>query len=99
MDIVLELTDTFMTDHAYAYFFPARTALYDYPSSASNASAAAFSSWKYKPATEFLRVEPSSAAYMSSMDRDHPFRQVMTLFFITWSVPCGAPTSQTTDVN
>lgn len=90
MDIVLELTDTFVADYAYAYLFPARTALYDYPNAAANVSAAALSSWTYKPATEFLRVEPSLAAYMSSLDRDHPVRQIMTLFFITWFVVLAA---------
>lgn len=83
MDIVLELTDTFIADHAYAYLFPARSAPHSFPDNIANGSTA-FSSWKYKPATEFLKVEPSKAAYMSSLNRDHPGRQVATLFFITW---------------
>jgi lathosterol oxidase len=83
MDIVLELTDAFIADFAYAYLFPARPALYEIPDNAANATAGVFSPWKYTPATEYLRVEPSQAAYMSSLDRDHPGRQITTLFFIT----------------
>ncbi|KOS16667.1 putative C-5 sterol desaturase [Escovopsis weberi] len=85
MDIVLELTDTFIADHAYAWLFPARPAPYDFPNAPSaNASAATFSTWTYKPATSYIHVEPYQAAYMSSLSRDNIYRQAATLFLITW---------------
>lgn len=85
MDIILELTDTFIADYAYAYLYPSRPDLYDFPhGNAANASAQALSAWTYKPATQFLQVQPSQAAYMSSLTRDNPYRQLATLFFITW---------------
>lgn len=92
MDIVLELTDTFIADYAYAYLFPSRPAPYDFPyASAANASAQTFSAWTYKPATKFIQVQPSQAAYMTSLPRDHPYRQLATLFIITWCVASTEP--------
>ncbi|KAH0490314.1 hypothetical protein TgHK011_001790 [Trichoderma gracile] len=85
MDVVLELTDTFIADHVYAWLFPLQPAPYDYPkATATNSSAQAFSSWTYKPATKYFQVEPFQAAYMSSLPRDNVWRQAATLFFITW---------------
>lgn len=86
MDIVLELTDTFIADYVYAYFFPIRAAPYDYPKMSSNSTAQTLSDWTYTPATKFLYVEPPKAAYLSSMSRDDPIRQLVTLYFITWYV-------------
>lgn len=84
MDVVLEVTDTFIADYAYAYLFPLKAALYNYPEASANASAAALSSWSYEPATQYFRLEPSQAAYMSSMTRDNVYRQGATLYLITW---------------
>ncbi|GFP58974.1 hypothetical protein ACSS6W_008249 [Trichoderma asperelloides] len=84
MDVVLEVTDTFIADHVYAYLFPLKAALYNFPDAAANASAKALSSWTYEPATQYIQFEPSQAAYMSSMTRDNIYRQGATLFFITW---------------
>lgn len=95
MDIILELTDTFIADHAYAFFFPKRPAPYDYPN-ANNATAQVFSSWTYKPATAFFSIEPYPAAYQSEFDRDNAIRQVVTLFFITWCASLRFDTSLTT---
>ncbi|GAB0143702.1 hypothetical protein EsHS_00004210 [Epichloe bromicola] len=87
MDIVLELTDTLIADYAYAYLYPIRPELYDFSyEAATNISAQAFSSWTWKPATKFLQVQPSQAAYMSSLTRDNPYRQLATLIFITWFI-------------
>ncbi|PHH81638.1 hypothetical protein CDD82_274 [Ophiocordyceps australis] len=85
MDIILELTDTFIADYIYAYLFPARPAPYDFPDAlSSNSSAQVFSAWTFKPASSFIHVQPSQAAYMSALNRNHPYRQFATLFFITW---------------
>lgn len=88
MDVVLELTDTFITDYVFAWLLPKRPAPYDFPATGANAtaSAQAFSTWSYKPATKFIGFEPSQHAYMSALDRDHPLRQFITLFLITWYV-------------
>lgn len=85
MDIVLELTDTFIGDYMYAFFFPIKPAPYDFPeSAAANATAQTYSAWTYKPATHFIQIQPSQAAYLSSWPRDDFYRQLITLYFITW---------------
>lgn len=89
MDIVLEFTDTFIADYAYAYLFPSRPAPYDFPN-ATNVNQT-FSSWTYRPATKFIQIQPSQAAYTTSLPRDNLYRQLATLFFITWSVVTKYP--------
>lgn len=89
MDIVLEFTDAFIADYAYAYLLPKQATPYDFPSTSSNITdrcARTFSLWAYKPASKYFPLEPSEAAYMSAWDRDNPIRQFITLYFITWSV-------------
>lgn len=85
MDIVLELTDTYLFDYMYAFLLPARPAPYNFPD-AVPANATVFSTWQYKPATAFFSVEPSQAAYMSAWARDNIFRQSISLFLILWFV-------------
>lgn len=75
MDIILELVDTFIADHAYAHLFPIQ------PNKTGIAE-----SWVWKPATKCFHFQPSQAAYMSSLARDNPYRQLFTLFFVTWQV-------------
>lgn len=85
MDIILEIIDTFIADYAYAYLYPIQPEINNFPhKTTSNVSAQTFSQWTWKPATKFLQIQPSKAAYMSSLTRDHPYRQLATLFFITW---------------
>ncbi|KAI1378269.1 C-5 sterol desaturase [Hypoxylon crocopeplum] len=85
MDVVLELTDTFIADYVYAFTHPAKTAApYNFPDVSNNATEQAFSSWKFETANPFFSVTPSKYAYMSAWDRDNVFRQAITLFFITW---------------
>lgn len=42
--------------------------------------------YHYQPASQYLQLEPSEWAYMSSWPRDSIFRQAISLFFITWCV-------------
>lgn len=85
MDVVLELTDTFLADYVYAWAHPASPAPYDYPNLQPNTTAPqAFSSWQYKPASSMIYVEPSEYAYMSAWPRDNMYRQGLSLFMITW---------------
>lgn len=88
MDVVLEVVDYFVADHAYAYFHPKPPTPYDFPtpSNTTNTSAKAFSTWTYKPATQFITLDPPEEAYMSAWDRDNPLRQALTLYLITWYV-------------
>ncbi|KAI0480357.1 hypothetical protein GGR56DRAFT_625813 [Xylariaceae sp. FL0804] len=85
MDVVLELTDTFVADYVYAWAHPARPAPYDFPQlSNSSSSEQTFSSWQYKPASHYIQIEPSQYAYQSAWDRDNIYRQAITLYLITW---------------
>jgi lathosterol oxidase len=83
MDIVLEVVDTFLADYIYAWVLPSRPIPYDYPHT-GNGTDRHFSSWQHKPATKYLYLEPSRAAYQSSWPRDSIYRQAITLYFITW---------------
>lgn len=88
MDVVLEITDTFIGDYLYATLHPAKPVFYDFPEAGANATTAqALSDWSYKPATQFIHLEPSKYAYMSAWPRDNIFRQGFSLFMITWYVP------------
>lgn len=84
MDIVLEVIDTFVGDYLYATVHPARLAPYDYPNPPSNetVSQQAFTSWTYKPSTQYISFEPSEYAYMSAWPRDNIYRQALTLFML-----------------
>lgn len=84
MDIVLEVTDSFIGDYFFSWVLPARRAPYDYPNVPTNGTDQTFSTWQYKPSTHFFTIEPSQAAYMSAWPRDNIFRQAISLFLITW---------------
>ncbi|KAL7626264.1 c-5 sterol desaturase [Parahypoxylon ruwenzoriense] len=84
MDVVLELTDTFITDYFYAWAFPAHpTSPHDIPHLA-NGTEQAFSPWKFESANPYFPIAPSKYAYMSAWDRDNVYRQAITLFMVTW---------------
>lgn len=86
MDIVLELIDTFIADHVYAHFFPIKSDSNGFANKMVNNTSVhqVVSQWKWQPATKFFQIEPPPAAYMSSLNRDNPYRQLATLYFITW---------------
>jgi len=91
MDIVLEVVDTFALDYAYAYLLPAGPAPYDLLSHGVNGTISALAStWEYKPASTYVNFLPSAAAYMSAWPRDYIWRQLLSLFLITWYVFCLA---------
>ncbi|KAM0281323.1 hypothetical protein ACHAQH_003591 [Verticillium albo-atrum] len=84
MDIMLEITDTFAADYIYAWLLPARQVPYDDTQGPlANATSQTFSPWQYKPATQWIYLEPSEAAFQSSWDRDDFIRQLITLYTIT----------------
>jgi lathosterol oxidase len=85
MDVVLELTDTFVADYIYAWLFPqGSNQTNDAPYPLSSHSAFDRIDWKYEPASALIHFEPSSAAYMSTFNRDNAYRQFITLFMLTW---------------
>ena len=85
MDVILELTDTFVADHVYAWLFPQGSDSSDSPSYLlSSYSNRRRTDWKYEPASALIHFEPSPAAYMSALDRDNVYRQFITLFLLTW---------------
>lgn len=85
MDIVLEIVDSFVADHVYAWALPAKPAPYDLH--LANATSQTFSPWQYKPSTYLFSIQPSQAAYMSQWSRDNIYRQSLSLFAITWLAP------------
>jgi lathosterol oxidase len=87
MDIALELCDTFIFDHLYASLLPAQPAQYNLKDGVSNSTlfdATVSSPWQYHAASKFVSFEPSEAAYMSQWPRDNVYRQLFSLFLITW---------------
>lgn len=105
MDLVLEGFDTYFFDPVYASLYPAVPKGNVYSAFDGNASAAGailadtpstrYNNWEYKPASQYLSFQPLSWAYESSWQRDDPWRQFISLFFITWYAMPASITSQT----
>jgi lathosterol oxidase len=91
MDVILEIFDTFLFDRIYAQILPAsRWLSYKTLNGAVNSTMAAiqenpaaYSNYKFQPASAYFSVQPSSWAYRSELPRDDPFRQLLSLFLIT----------------
>jgi lathosterol oxidase len=94
MDLVLEGFDTYLFDPVYASLYPVLPRENIYNAIKGNASAAGvilgekvaplLNSWEYKPASQYLSFTPLKWAYESSWQRDDPWRQLISLFIITW---------------
>jgi len=85
MDVVLEVTDTFIGDYIYATLNPAKPPPYDFPDLSGNATVAqSFNGWSYKPSTALFQLEPTEYAYMSAWPRNNIYRQALSLFMLTW---------------
>ncbi|OTB06920.1 hypothetical protein M426DRAFT_318630 [Hypoxylon sp. CI-4A] len=84
MDVVLEVTDTFLGDYIYAQLHPKPQSL-DFLDQSFNATAAQVaSSWQFETVNPYFHFTPSIYAYLSAWDRDNAYRQSISLFFITW---------------
>lgn len=81
MDIVLEVTDTFLWDYLYAWALPAHPAPLGLGLSNDTTIG---NGWEYKPSTSVFSLQPSQAAYQSSLPRDNMYRQGFSLFLIIW---------------
>lgn len=78
MDIALEIVDTFIADYIYAHLFPNGN------KTDINSSIQAKDPWEWQPVSKYFHVQPSQAAYRSSIPRDNLYRQFFTIYFITW---------------
>ena len=88
MDVVLEVFDTFLFDWLYAKGLPTSSPPVT-KSVIQDAATTTFSSMRempttYHAASQFLQLKPSHFAYMSSLPRDNMWRQLFSLFLITW---------------
>jgi lathosterol oxidase len=94
MDIVLEFFDQFLFDPIYATVLPAKVPYFapnaTYSSLKETPTAFPTPAWEFKPASEYLSFEPTKYAYMSEWSRDNGWRQLTTLFLITWYVSQGS---------
>lgn len=96
MDIVLEVIDAFVFDRFYASFWPALpgpgaiNSIQNMPNATTwsfrNAATAPLNNFQFKPASQYISVAPSKWAYLTSWPRDDPYRQLLSLYLITWYV-------------
>jgi Delta7-sterol 5-desaturase len=94
MDIVLEIVDTFVFDRLYAGVWPALSgsgainSIYNSQNTTiptfGDHPAGLLNNYKYTPASQYISVAPSKWAYMTSWPRDDPYRQLLSLYLITW---------------
>jgi lathosterol oxidase len=94
MDIVLEIVDFLIFDRLYAGIWPAGPASHGLSAvkDIQNATIPSYggipteylNNFQYKPASQYISVAPSKYAYMTSWPRDDPFRQLLSLYLITW---------------
>lgn len=87
MDVVLEVFDTFFLDRLYAIALPDRVA--GYGKYVVNDATSTFSSMRelptaVYPSTHLWKLEPSEYAFMSAWPRDNIWRQMLSLYLITW---------------
>jgi len=84
MDIGLEFVDRYLFDKVYATLLPAKQPANFFNQTGAPWDAKAASPWNYKPASELLSFAPTDAAYQSSWTRDNIYRQLVTLYLVTW---------------
>ena len=91
MDIVLEVIDTLFLDRFWVAVHPSSSAgrLSSPNTDSYYVPTSTFSSMReaptqLQPATKFFQLEPTQYAFMSEWPRDNPYRQGISLFFITW---------------
>jgi lathosterol oxidase len=83
MDIVLECFDKYIFDHIYAAALPAAAPTH-FNQTGAEWNPKAASSWQWEPASALLSFQPTDAAYKSAWTRDNLYRQLITLYLITW---------------
>ncbi|EEQ85884.1 c-5 sterol desaturase [Blastomyces dermatitidis] len=89
MDVILEVLDTFIFDYFYAKFAPAKDAAAIVSSFSGSLNATKYEfvgagGYVYQPTSSYFKLQPSIYAYTSSLPRDNLWRQLLTLYLITW---------------
>lgn len=94
MDIVLEILDGLVYDRVYALVAPGVPGPQAYDayklaanttfSSVHESAKVALNNYQYRPASKYIHLAPSKYAYLSSMARDDPLRQFISLYMTTW---------------
>jgi lathosterol oxidase len=97
MDIVLEFVDRLVFDPIYATLFPTAglalganaykglLANRTVSSFAEHPTAAAlYNNFQYTPASKYIQLGPSEYAYLTTVSRDDPIRQFISLYLIVW---------------
>lgn len=79
MDIVLSVVDTLAFDKFYATAFP-RHDLYNATAAPSFGRAPV----EIDIVSDYFNLQPSQNAYLSQLERDNTWRQLFSLFLITW---------------
>ncbi|EKG16487.1 Fatty acid hydroxylase [Macrophomina phaseolina MS6] len=91
MDLVLEGFDAYVFDRVYSTLLPAQNASFTGQLDRGNSStvSSCLESYNFKPASQFLSFPPSEHACMSSLPRDNIWRQLASLYIITWLFGTG----------
>ncbi|KAH8600788.1 hypothetical protein B0O99DRAFT_609477 [Bisporella sp. PMI_857] len=87
MDIVLEFVDKYCFDWVYATLFPLQLPSYNQTNGAVNSThynSTASPLWEYQPASSWISFAPGENAYMSRLARDNVYRQIASLYVVTW---------------
>ena len=88
MDVVLDILDTYLFDRLYATLLPA-SSIHVAQNFVKDAVTTTFSSMREAPtpysfASQYVQLEPSPYAYLSTWRRDNIYRQALSLYLITW---------------
>ncbi|EDN09721.1 C-5 sterol desaturase [Histoplasma mississippiense (nom. inval.)] len=89
MDVILEVFDTLIFDYFYAKLSSAKdaSAISSRFNNSLNETKYDFvgaGGYVYQPTTTYFKLQPSIYAYTSSLPRDYIWRQLFTLYIITW---------------
>ncbi|KAG5288000.1 C-5 sterol desaturase [Histoplasma ohiense] len=89
MDVILEVFDTLIFDYFYAKLSPAKDASAISSSFNNSLNVTKYDfvgagGYVYQPTTTYFKLQPSIYAYTSSLPRDYIWRQLLTLYIITW---------------
>ncbi|KAF4308509.1 Fatty acid hydroxylase [Botryosphaeria dothidea] len=86
MDLVLEGLDAYVFDRLYATLLPAQNLNITSQLASENVSATAscLDNYDFMPASKYLSFPPSEYACMSTLPRENVWRQLISLYIITW---------------
>ena len=82
MDVVLEIMDRLVFDQMYATILPRPSGAMQYDGFQNTTSS--FQPYQWTPASQYLSVAPGKWVDSSRLSRDDPWRQMISLYLITW---------------